>query len=315
MVAFVLYLKLRFPGFWRHFDTAMMRRQLSYALPLGAAALLYTFQTDLHNYFVSNRFGPALYAVYAIGTVQLPLVNMLQEAATSVLIPRICLLQQNNESREIVLQMTRAMRKLALAYLPIYALMLVVGREFIRFLFTDRYLSAWPIFAVNLTLLPISIILLDPLYRAYAEQRYFLIRLRTVLLVAVVVLLWFGTARFGPVGAISAVVIVSFAERVVTVFRFSRLLGIQRTDVVLVKDLGKIALAAAGAALVAASARAWMLAAKPIIILLVCGVIFAGVYVLGVFLLAIPFPEEKRMALEKLITFLPPSVRLRRSQL
>jgi O-antigen/teichoic acid export membrane protein len=314
-IAFILYLELRFPGFWRHFDPAMMRRQLSYALPLGAAALLYTFQTDLHNYFVSNRFGPAVYAAYAIGTVQLPLVNMLQEAATSVLIPRICLLQRNNENREIVLQMARAMRKLAIAYLPIYALMLVVGREFIRFLFTDRYLSAWPIFAVNLTLLPISVILLDPLYRAYADQRYFLIRLRTLLLLAVVVLLWFGTARFGPVGAISAVVLVSFAERVVTVVRFSRLLRVGRTDIVLVKDLGKIALAAAGAALVTAAARAWMLAAKPVIILVACGAIFGGVYILCVFLLAIPFPEEKRMALEKLITFLPPSLRLRRSQL
>src|SRR5271165_5868769 len=97
VIVYIIYLEARFPGFWHHFDPAMMSRQLSYALPLGAAGLLYQFQTDLHNYFVSNRFGPALFAVYSIGTAQLPLVYMLQEAATSVLIPRISLLQRRNE--------------------------------------------------------------------------------------------------------------------------------------------------------------------------------------------------------------------------
>src|SRR6266849_5561216 len=83
----------------------------------------------------------------------------------------ISLLQRNHENREIVLLLARAIRKLAAAYLPIYALLLVVGPEFIRFLFTDRYVNSWPVFATNLTLLPLSIILMDPLYRAYAEQR------------------------------------------------------------------------------------------------------------------------------------------------
>ena len=32
--------------------------------------MLLTMETDLHNYFVSNQFGPALFAVYTIGTLQ-----------------------------------------------------------------------------------------------------------------------------------------------------------------------------------------------------------------------------------------------------
>ncbi len=304
-IGFVLYLQFRFPGFWRHFDVPLMRRQLSYALPLGAAGLLYTFQVDLHNYFVSNRFGPTLFAIYAIGTVQLPLVTMLQEAANSVLIPRISFLHRNHEHREIILLTVRAMRKLAAAYLPIYALLLVVGREFIRFLFTDRYLSSWPVFAVNLTLLPISIILLDPLYRAYPEQRYFLIRVRTVLLFAVILLLWFGTAHFGLLGAISAVVVVNLAERVVTGIRFGHVLGVTRKDIVLVKDLGKLAVAATGAAVASAVIRAHLLAAKPLIILVISAAVFVPVYILGVLLLGIPSVEEKNSVLHRFRPMLP----------
>jgi O-antigen/teichoic acid export membrane protein len=308
-IGLVFYLEFRFPKFWRHFDAALMRRQLSYALPLGAAGFLYVLQADLHNYFVSNRFGPAFFAVYAIGTAQLSLVNMLYEAATSVLIPRISLLQRDGANREIVLLLARAMRKLAAAYFPIYALLLVVGPEFIRFLFTDRYLSSWPVFAVNLTLLPLSIILMDPLYRAYAEQRYFLIRVRMVLVVLVILLLWVGTTYFGLVGAIAAVVAVNCIERIVTGIRFGRVAGVTRSDLSLVKDLGKLGVAAAGAALLAAVVRANILAARPLIILLVCGASFTAVYILGILLLRIPSLEEKRLVLERLMPILPARLR------
>lgn len=298
---FMLYLKMRSPNFWRHFDVSLMRRQLSYALPLGAAGLLYTLQSDLPNYFVSRRFGPALYALYAIGTTQLPLVNMLQESANSVLIPRISLLQRNQENREILHLLTRAMRKLAAVYLPIFALLLVVGPELIRILFTDRYLSSWPVFAVNVTLLPLSIVLLDPLYRAYSEQRYFLIRVRIVLVLVVILFLWFGTSHFGLVGAVGAVVAVNLAERIVMGIRFGRVMGVTRHDASLLEGVARIALAAAGAALVASFIRAQMLGARSLAILLVCGVVFTVIYAAGILLLKIPSREEKRAVLDWLV--------------
>src|SRR5258708_24271916 len=177
---------------------------------------------------------------------------MLQEAASSVLIPHISVLQQKGDYHEIILQTARAMRKLAAAYLPIYAVLLVLGREFIRFLFTDRYVDSWPVFAVNLTLLPLSVILYDPLCRALAEQRYFLIRLRIVLVLALIPLLWFCTAHFGLVGAISVVVIANLADRAIVSIRFGYVLGFTRRHVVLFKDIAKLAFAALAAALVTA---------------------------------------------------------------
>ncbi len=53
----LLYLRARFSGFWRALDWAMLRRQLAYALPIGCAGLVYAVMADLHNYFVSHRFG------------------------------------------------------------------------------------------------------------------------------------------------------------------------------------------------------------------------------------------------------------------
>jgi len=301
MVVLWWYLQSRFGRFWQHPDWGLMGRQLSYAVPLGLAGILFVVQTDLHSYFVSNRLGPVAYAIYGIGTVQLPLMGMLQEATNAVVIPRVSLLQQQNDTREIMELMARAMRKLAAVYFPVYALMVVVAHEFISFLFTRNYLASVPVFLINLTLLLLGIVLQDPLFRAYVEQRFFLIRLRVVLCVLLTAGLWVGITRFGMVGAISAVVLVGVAERAVMAIRFGRILGVTRKDIVLLKDVGKLAVAAAAAGLVTAVVRLPLRGAKPLIVLMACGVVFSLIYVGGILLAGVVTPEEMGMVRRKMV--------------
>jgi O-antigen/teichoic acid export membrane protein len=299
------YLQSRFGAFWQRTDWSLMRSQLSYAVPLGLAGILYTVQTDLHSYFVSNRLGAVAYAIYGVGIAQIPLMTMLQEATNAVVIPRVSALQHQNDTREIIQLMARAMRKLAAVYFPVYALLVVVAHEFIAFLFTRRYLASVPVFLINLTLLLLGVMLQDPLFRAYVEQRFFLIRLRVALCVLLTAGLWFGTTRFGLVGAISAVVMTGVTERIVMAVRFGRILGVSRKDIGLLKDIGKLAIAAAAAALVAAGVRILLLGAKPLVILMVCGVVFSLVYLCSVWLAGVPTPEEKCLVQRKIAVLLP----------
>ncbi len=200
---------------------------------------------------MSNHFGPALFAVYSLGTLQLPLMGLLQEAANSVLITRVSSLQKRGDHREIVLLLARAARKLAAVYFPVYVFLMVAGREFIRVLFTARFADSWPIFALNLTLLPLGIVLLDPLYRAYQRERYFLLRLRLALAAILIATLWLFTARLGLLGVIAVVVLIAVFERAVMAMHFARLLGVTARDVVLLRDIGKLAVAALAAGVVA----------------------------------------------------------------
>lgn len=274
----VCYLHSRFGGFWRAFHWPGLRDQLSYAIPLGAAGLLMIVQTDLHNYFVSNHFGPARFAVYSVGTLQLPLMGLIWEATNSVLITRVSALQKRNESREIVLLVARAARKLAVVYFPVYVFLMVAGREFIKVLFTARFADSWPIFAVNLTLLPLGIVLLDPLYRAFEHERYFLLRLRLVLAAALILSLWFFTTRLGLLGVIGLVIAVAACERAVMATHFCRLLGVTARDLVLVRDIGRLAIAALAAGVVAGAIR-WLLATRgDLAVLAGCAAVFSVVY-------------------------------------
>jgi O-antigen/teichoic acid export membrane protein len=119
-------------------------------LPFGFSALLYIVLGDLHNYFVSYRFGPAAFALYSIGCFSLPFVGIIGESVGPVLISRVSELQNRRRLKRSLLSPRRGMRKLAAIYFPLYALLMVVGREFIAFLFTSQYLASWPIFAINL---------------------------------------------------------------------------------------------------------------------------------------------------------------------
>jgi O-antigen/teichoic acid export membrane protein len=299
------YLQSRFGGFWRRFDGSLMRSQLSYAVPLGLAGILYTVQTDLHGYFVSNRLGAAVFAIYSVGTMDVPLMTLLQEATNVVLIPRVSYLQHVNDTREIISLIARATRKLAAVYFPACALLAVVAPDLISFFFTRRYLPSVPVFRINLTLLLVSVLLQDPLFRAYKSQRFFLIRLRIVLSGLLVAGLYFGTSFYGPVGAISAVVLVTVAERIVTAIRFGSILGVVRKDVGLLKDTGKLAIAAAASGLVAEGVRFLLRDARPLVILMVCGVVFSLVYLSAVWLAGILTAEEKDMVQRKIAVLLP----------
>lgn len=294
--ALLIYLHLRFKGFWRSFSWSMLTTQLGYALPLGLAGALFSLQNDLHNYFVANTFGPKMFAVYAIGCFQLPLVGILSDSVGSVMIPRVSGLQQQANHTEIVLITAGVVRKLAAIYFPLYVFLFLTAREFISVLFTTAYLSSWPIFLVNLSLVPVSILVTDPIMRAYAEQRFFLLRVKIAIFVTLFVVLWFGTGRLGLIGVISVAVGANVLERLIAAVRAMRVLKIGSGDAVLFSDIPKLAAAAIGSGAVTGVVYALLHGARPLVILCVCAAVFGISYALAVLLFNIPTADERSYA-------------------
>lgn len=286
------YLRSRFPGFWRALDWGLLRTQFSYAMPLGVAGLIYALRTDLHNYFVSHVFGPAAFAVYAVGCFQVPLVGLLLESVSAVLLSRISYLQQQGERREILLLTMRVMRKLAAIYWPIYAFLLVTGRELLVVLFTPQYRESWPIFAINLTLLPLAVAVYDPIVRAFAERRYLFLGLRVMSLLVLLASLWLGIARLGMLGAISAVVAVAFVERVAIGWIVVVTLGMKLADLRHLRDMIKLGAVAGAAGFLAALVRLLLIRQPALVILTSCGVVFLLAYSAGILWLRVLTREE-----------------------
>jgi O-antigen/teichoic acid export membrane protein len=295
MAILIAYVATRFRGSWGWPDWRLLRAQLGYILPLGFSAILWWSQMDLHNYFVSNRLGPEVFAIYSVGCLQLPLWGVLLESVGSVMIPAVSGLQSRNDRRQIVVLTAAMMRKLAMVCFPVLFFLLVTGRDFIVILFTERYLDAWPVFAIGLALLPLSLISTasDPVFRAYPEHLAFLMKARLALLAPFLAGLWLATERYGVIGAISAVVAVNLFERTIVAAKVARILEMSWRDLPLFRDLGRIALAAAIAAVVAALAHGVTGWTHPSVSVAACGTVFAAVYALGLYTLGVPTREER----------------------
>jgi hypothetical protein len=175
-------------------------------------------------------------------------------------------------------------------------------------MFTPAYAASWPIFAINLTLLPLALLEVDAVVRAYEQHRYFLLKLQVVLSVLMVFGLWYGITNFGLVGAISVVVVINFLLRVVLALKFTRVLGAGVRDLLLLKDVGKIIVASAVAGVLCLFVHSMLIASgtRPFIVLVVCGATFVAVYLPAILLLAVPTDDERekvRRGVERYVHF------------
>ena len=272
------YMRAKFPGFWRGFDWQTLRTQASYALPLGLSSLVLKFQSDLPHYVVGHAFGAAEYAIFTVGVFNLPLIGLLRESVGSVMLPRVSRLEQEQDRQQIVGLVARVARKLALFYFPIYVFLMIVGREFISVLFTPQYLASWPLFAVYLLVIPTGVIVLDPITRAYAEQRFFLLKLRLVLFAITIAIFAAGAARLGLLGTVAVMVAVQVAGTLGAGIRLSRVMELGAKDFRQFAVLGRIAGAALAAGVVCAAARFALLGSGPFVVLAVGGIAYAAAY-------------------------------------
>ncbi|MDH3492026.1 MAG: oligosaccharide flippase family protein [Acidobacteriota bacterium] len=252
IIVLLAYLNSRFRGFWRSFDPGFLKKQAVYALPFGFAGILWIMQTDIHNYFVGYRFGEVGFAIYAYGCFEFPLITMLFESVSSVMIPKMSEFQSEGRTQAIIDTTISAMNKLALAYMPIFVFLMIVSSVFITTLFTKEYAASIPIFRVNLFLIPIYIVMLDPIARAYGEVGRFLLKFRIVLLALVIAALWFGIQYFDLTGMIWIVVVSIAVDRAVTFVKVAKILELKTNQLYLLKDIGLTVIAAGVAGVVLA---------------------------------------------------------------
>src|SRR5262249_52382420 len=140
----------------------------------------------------------------------------------------------------------------------------------------------------------------DPVMRAFAEHRFFLLKARVLLLTLLVVALWFVTRHYGMVGTIATATLVNVVERSVTLWKVGRVLGVGRGDFVLLKDIGKIALGAAGAGLVLLLLQSYLPSGSALLRLALCGITLVIVYPANLLLLGVPAGDERRAAARRL---------------
>ena len=195
-------------------DSAALRRQVAYALPFGLAFLLIVPQQQWHLYAVGAAVSAAAFAVYSVGTFQLPVVDVLYTPVSELL--QIGLAEQEGARRPARAGLAlfhEAVLQLSFAFVPLAGLLAVVAPELIALLFSPRYVQAVPIFRVAVLSVVLAALPLDGVMRARAQNR-FMLALSTAKLGGTVALVWTGLAVLGPVGALAGWVAVALEGQV-----------------------------------------------------------------------------------------------------
>jgi O-antigen/teichoic acid export membrane protein len=283
LIMFV-YLHKRFGRFWAAFDWPLFKAQLANALPFGIGGLAYGMQADLHNYFVSHYFDPDQFAIYAIGCFQLPLLGMLFDSVTSVLLPEVARREAKADYEGIIAVWAAAVRKLALFFLPTYALLFVVRHEFITTLFTHTYAAAAPIFAINLLSVLLWVCVPTSILRSFDELKYFRLKLSLVMIPVAGIALYAGIHAAGLMGAITAYVVVQMLDLAIVVLTIARRLKMSPGDVRHLVPVLRTIAAASVAGLAAYAVRLAYSGWHPFIALAVCSLVFAAVFLLAAFI-------------------------------
>lgn len=253
MIATVLVLAAA-PGEGPLFDRGLLREQIAWAIPYGAAMLLALPPRYAHEFLVSSAVGPALFAIYAAGCFQVPLVNLLYTPTSEVLMVRIAELERRGRVHEAAAAFAEASGRLAYLFLPLFAFLFAAAPEFIAAVFGPKFAGAVPIFRVSVLAIVMSTLPLDGALRACNETRHLFVAYLIKALVAVPLVIVLVNAA-GMMGGIVAFVVTEAVGKLLLLARIPRALRAPLSAAIPWRTLARAGVAAAGSGAVVALAR------------------------------------------------------------
>ncbi|HXU10849.1 MAG TPA: polysaccharide biosynthesis C-terminal domain-containing protein, partial [Candidatus Binatia bacterium] len=253
-----------------------LMEQLAYALPFGTAVLLETIQGNVHQYVVSARFDAATFAIYAVGCLQVPFVDFVAGPAGNVMMVRMGERIADGERGSVLQLWHQTTLRLALIFLPLTALLLVLGRDLIVVLFTPAYAASVPIFLAWTLSILFPVMQTDGVLRVFARTRFLLLVNVVRLLLILGSISWF-LSTFGLMGAVLVTLSSMVVAKGLMLFDMCRLL---KVNVRRLLPWGGLATTAGLA--IAAAAPAWLvmkaLDRHPLAGLAAAGMTYASIY-------------------------------------
>ena len=182
-------------------DPPDLGKQLAYALPLQLAAALEIVQANFHSYVVSSRFDAATFAVYSIGCLQIPLVDLIASSACGVMMVRMRERVTRGEPEAIMPIWRDTTRKLALLLVPLLCVLWITAHDLLALLFTEVYSAGVPVFRIWLGVLLLAAIPAHGPLRVLDDTRFLALQTLVKLVVVAVFTIGFLSA-FGLPGAV-----------------------------------------------------------------------------------------------------------------
>jgi O-antigen/teichoic acid export membrane protein len=240
------------PFAWPHLG--LFKKQLAYALPFAGSSYLYVAQRYFSQYAVSASFDAATFALFAVASFHMPVVDIVFTPLSDVMIVHVGKAQHAGDARGMWTAWNDAVQRLASMLFPAAACAWLFGPTVLPLLFTHRYEGSVPLFLLATVEIPLWILPLDALLRAAGDTR-FLFAFNGARIAVTAGLVLGGIHFFGLPGAIAGGILSEAVARVCMMARGRRFLGVGWAHMVEWGGLGRTTAAAAAACVPAYAVR------------------------------------------------------------
>jgi O-antigen/teichoic acid export membrane protein len=249
MAITLLYFHKEFRG-GLQFDRSLLKNQLAYALPFGMAVIVEIFQASLPQYVVSYLTDPATFAIFAVGCLQIPLIDFAASPTSDVMMVQMQERLSQGRKRAALELWHDASWKLALLFFPLAALVVIASREIIVFLYTQKYLESVPILRVWSVLILLSAFPVDGVLRVFARTRLILVlNLVRLAIIAGLMKWFFGTLHL--LGPALVIVLAAVVFKIAAIARMKTLFETTFAELLPWRSLANLVCAVVGAAMAA----------------------------------------------------------------
>lgn len=208
-----------------------IRQQVRYGVVLGAAGTLFTVLMKLHEFFVSRYYGTEGYAVYSAGCTDIPLVRIFTQAVAMVSLGQFAVMEKQGDWLGIGRTWDRVMTSSYAITIPVVAGLVLVADPLMRFMFTDTYAGAIPIFQVA-SVMKIAMVFNATLVLRAMSRNDVSIWTNVVTLVLALPMLYLGMKLGGMVGIMVAQTTLLVGSRMAAVVWMNRIIPVHLPYVV-----------------------------------------------------------------------------------
>jgi len=225
----VIFLRY-FGGEMESLPVGTMKDVLGYALPLGFAQLVWKLNQVVDKYVVMYFLPMAAFAEYSVGSWEIPLVPMVANAVAAVMMPQFVSAYLDGRHEDLLSAWMEAIRKVSIIVLPLVILFLVIARDLIVLLFTEKYLAAVLPFQIYTLILLQRVTAYDAVLRAIDRTRvvtmWALLTILVNLALSVPFVLWIGM-----VGAALSTLVANSVTWIYVLLKISHGLGVKLSEV------------------------------------------------------------------------------------
>ncbi|WP_437817843.1 oligosaccharide flippase family protein [Sorangium sp. So ce1078] len=275
-----------------------VRAQLAYALPLSVTRFAGLFNQKLDKFVIGLFFSAGLYAEFAVGSQEVPLVGVLAYSVASTMLPDLVARVENGRTpaegaRAAIALWHSGIRKTTLIMLPVAAFLLLFAEPLMRTVYGDAYAGAAVPFRIYSALLPMRVTAYAIMLMAFGKTSMILrIQVLSMVFNAAANLVLLPT--LGMVGAPLSAVLTQALGIVMTVATIARFSGVGLRGVFPWGHYGRVA----ATALVAAAPLAAFLFTgavdeRPALCLTLGAPLYAGLYLVAAWVTGVLAPEDR----------------------